>query len=92
MQVIQTLLCFSNIMNGHIRHFLEGRLQAITDSEYLDQNIHGYAIVVDCSSHSRPTTLSVDLAKHQPPTRRFFVGCDFNDAVLFKTGINCSKW
>ena len=47
MQVIQTLLCLSNIINVHIRHFLEGRFQTITDGEDLDPNIHGYALVVE---------------------------------------------
>ena len=45
MQVIQTQLCFSNIINVHIRHFLEQRFQAITDREVLDPDIHGYALV-----------------------------------------------
>ncbi len=47
MQVIQTLLCFSNIINVHIRHFLEQRFQAITDGEDLDPDIHGYALVIE---------------------------------------------
>jgi len=49
MQVIQTLLCFSNIINVHIRHFLEQRFQAITDREVLDPDIHGYALVIEPS-------------------------------------------
>lgn len=49
MQVIQTLLCFSNIFNMHIRHFLEQRFQAITDGEVLDPDIHGYALVIEPS-------------------------------------------
>ena len=49
MQVIQTLLCFSNIINMHIRHFLEQRFQAITDGEVLDPDIHGYALVIEPS-------------------------------------------
>ena len=49
MQVIQTLLCFSNIINVHIRHFLEQRFQAITDGEDLDPDIHGYALVIEPS-------------------------------------------
>jgi len=47
MQVIQTLLCFSNIINVHIRHFLEQRFQAITDGDDLDPDIHGYALVIE---------------------------------------------
>ena len=47
MQVIQTLLCLSNIMNVHIRHFLEGRFLAITDGEDLDPDIHGYALLLE---------------------------------------------
>jgi len=49
MQVIQSLLCFSNIINVHIRHFLENRFQAITDGEVLDPDIHGYALVIEPS-------------------------------------------
>lgn len=49
MQVIQSLLCFSNIINVHIRHFLEQRFQAITDGEVLDPDIHGYALVIEPS-------------------------------------------
>ena len=49
MQVIQTLLCFSNIINVHIRHFLENRFQAITDGEVLDPDTHGYALVIEPS-------------------------------------------
>lgn len=49
MQVIQTLLCFSNIINVHIRHFLERRFLAITEGEDLDPDIHGYALVVEAS-------------------------------------------
>ena len=49
MQVIQTLLCFSNIINVHIRHFLEQRFQAITDGDDLDPDIHGYALVIEPS-------------------------------------------
>ena len=49
MQVIQTLLCFSNIINVHIRHFLEKRFQAMTEGEELDPDIHGYALVIEPS-------------------------------------------
>ena len=49
MQVIQTLLCFSNIINVHIRHFLKQRFQAITDGDDLDPDIHGYALVIEPS-------------------------------------------
>ena len=49
MQVIQTLLCFSNIINVHIRHFLKQRFQAITDDDDLDPDIHGYALVIEHS-------------------------------------------
>lgn len=49
MQVIQTLLCFSNIINVHIRHFLEQRFQAMTEGEELDPDIHGYALVIEPS-------------------------------------------
>ena len=49
MQVIQTLLCFSNIINVHIRHFLEQRFQAITDGDDLNPDIHGYALVIEPS-------------------------------------------
>lgn len=49
MQVIQTLLCFSNIINVHIRHFLERRFLAIADGEDYDRDIHGYALVVEAS-------------------------------------------
>lgn len=49
MQVIQTLLCFSNIINVHIRHFLKQRFQAITDDDDLDPDIHGYALVIEPS-------------------------------------------
>ena len=47
MQVIQTLFCFSNIINVHIRHFLEQRFQTITDGDDLDPDIHGYALVIE---------------------------------------------
>ena len=47
MQVIQSLLCFSNIINVHIHHFLEQRFQAITDGEELDPDIHGHALVIE---------------------------------------------
>ena len=47
MQVIQTLLCFSNIINVHIRHFLEQRFLAITDGDEFDPDIHGYALVIE---------------------------------------------
>ena len=46
MQVIQSLLCFSNIINVHIRHFLEQRFLAMTDGDDLDPDIHGYALVI----------------------------------------------
>ena len=49
MQVIQTLLCFSNIINVHIRQFLEQRFRAITDGDDLDPDIHGYALVIESS-------------------------------------------
>lgn len=49
MQVIQTLLCFSNIINVHIRHFLEQRFLVMTDGEDLDPDIHGYALVIEPS-------------------------------------------
>ena len=49
MQVIQTLLCFRNIINVHIRDFLEQRFQAITVEEVLDPDIHGYALVIEPS-------------------------------------------
>ena len=49
MQVIQSLLCFSNIINVHIRHFLEQRFQAMTEGEELDPYIHGYALVIEPS-------------------------------------------
>ena len=49
MQVIQSLLCFSNIINVHIRHFLEQRFQAMTEGEDLDPDIHGYALVIEPS-------------------------------------------
>ena len=49
MQVIQTLLCFSNIINVHLRHFLEQRFQTITDGDDLDPDIHGYALVIEPS-------------------------------------------
>lgn len=49
MQVIQTLLGFSNIINVHIRHFLEQRFQAMTEGEELDPDIHGYALVIEPS-------------------------------------------
>ena len=47
MQVIQTLLCFSNIINVHIRHFLEQRFLAMTDGDEFDPDIHGYALIVE---------------------------------------------
>ena len=47
MQVIQTLLCFSNIINVHIRYFLERRFLAITDGEELEPDIHGYALLLE---------------------------------------------
>lgn len=47
MQVIQSLLCFSNIINVHIRHFLELRFLEITDGEDFDSDIHGYALIVE---------------------------------------------
>lgn len=46
MQVIQTLLCLSNIMNVHIRHFLERRFLTITDGDDFDPEIHGYALLI----------------------------------------------
>lgn len=49
MQVIQSLLCFSNIINVHIRHFLEQRFRAITDGDDLDPDIYGYALVIESS-------------------------------------------
>ena len=49
MQVIQSLLCFSNIINVHIRHFLVQRFQAMTEGEDLDPDIHGYALVIEPS-------------------------------------------
>lgn len=49
MQVIQTLLCFSNVINVHIRHFLEQRFQAITAGNEFDPDIHGYALVIEPS-------------------------------------------
>lgn len=49
MQVIQSLLCFSNIINVHIRHFLEQRLRAMTEGEDLDRDIDGYALVIEPS-------------------------------------------
>lgn len=49
MQVIQSLLCFSNIINVHIRHFLEQRFQAMTNGDDLDPDIHGYALVIEPS-------------------------------------------
>ena len=49
MQVIQSLLCFSNIINVHIRHFLEQRFQVMTEGEDLDPDIHGYALVIEPS-------------------------------------------
>ena len=47
MQVIQTLLCFSNIINVHIRHFLEQRFLSIADGEEFDPDIHGYALLIE---------------------------------------------
>ncbi len=47
MQVIQTLLCLSNIMNVHVRLFLEGRFLGITDGEGLEPDIHGYALLLE---------------------------------------------
>ena len=49
MQVIQSLLCVSNIINVHIRHFLEQRFQAMTEGENLDPDTHGYALVIEPS-------------------------------------------
>ena len=49
MQVIQSLLCFSNVINVHIRHFLEQRFLAMTDGDDLDPDIHGYALVIEPS-------------------------------------------
>ncbi len=49
MQVIQSLLCFSNIINVHIRHFLEQRFLAMTDGDKFDLDIHGYALLVEPS-------------------------------------------
>jgi hypothetical protein len=49
MQVIQSLLCFSNIINVHIRHLLERRFLTIADGEDFDPDIHGYALVVEPS-------------------------------------------
>lgn len=58
MQVVQTLLCFSNIINVHIRHFLERRFLNIADGEDFDPDIHGYALVVEPSD--RLDTLLAD--------------------------------
>ena len=49
MQVIQSLLCFSNIINVHIRQFLEKRFLAMTDGDEFDPDIHGYALVIEPS-------------------------------------------
>lgn len=58
MQVIQSLLCFSNIINVNIRHFLEQRFQAIANGEALDPDVHGYALVIEPSDTM--TSLLVD--------------------------------
>lgn len=47
MQVIQSLLCFSNIINVHIRHFLERRFLTIADGDEFDPDIHGYALLIE---------------------------------------------
>lgn len=47
MQVIQTLLCFSNIIDVHIRHLLERRFLNIADGEDFDPDIHGYALLIE---------------------------------------------
>lgn len=49
MQVIQTLLCFSNIINVNIRHFLEQRFLAMTGGDEFNPYIHGYALVIEPS-------------------------------------------
>lgn len=59
MQVIQTLLCLSNIMNVHIRHFLERRFLTIADGDDFDPDIHGYALLVEPSD--KLDTLLADL-------------------------------
>ena len=47
MQVIQTLLCFSNIINVSIRRFLEQRFLRMTGGEELDPGIDGYALIIE---------------------------------------------
>lgn len=47
MQVIQSLPCFSNIINIPIRHFLKQRFLTIADGEDFDSDIHGYALIVE---------------------------------------------
>lgn len=47
MQVIQSLLCFSTIINVHIRHFLEQRFLSMTGGEEIDPDVHGYALIIE---------------------------------------------
>ncbi len=47
MQVIQTLLSLSSVINVHIRHLLEQRFMAIADGQDFDPDIHGYALIVE---------------------------------------------
>ena len=49
MQLIQTLLNLSSVINVHIRCFLEQRFLATADGEDFDPDVHGYALVIELS-------------------------------------------
>jgi hypothetical protein len=47
MQVIQTLLSLSSVINVHIRHLLEQRFLSMTCREEIDPDFHGNALIIE---------------------------------------------